>query len=267
MAMITIDEVITPAIAKEYLKLNKANNRKMSIKVVEGYAQDMKSGRWELTHQGIAFNEKGELIDGQHRLSAIVMANVPVVMNVTRGVPASEAGFYVIDRERNRNVKQLIEMSDRVMPHVCADSDAVSIVIRFVRMTGAKINTNNPDRVVEYIIKHEESIKTILSCCGNSHKKGCRIPKTIAAVMLLALYRGERPMDLAAFAKTYTTFEIDVNASYNYKVALRLREEMRSNSYSKTNFYMIQNAIYQFIHGKSSQLKSIERYKVLPEDM
>ncbi len=45
-------------------------------------ARDMKAGRFACTHQGIAFDTEGRLIDGQHRLWAILEAEMPVRMRV-----------------------------------------------------------------------------------------------------------------------------------------------------------------------------------------
>ena len=84
---------ITPAIAKALLvKTNTKNIRHISSRVVTQYAQDMKTGKWVTTHQGLAFTGEnlvspGQLIDGQHRLAAIVSANVAVEMTVTFGAP------------------------------------------------------------------------------------------------------------------------------------------------------------------------------------
>jgi hypothetical protein len=78
-------ETITPEMAKTYLERN-TKNRRLESRVVERYASDMRANRFDLTHQGIAFYEDGELADGQHRLSAIVKAGVPVKMLVTRGL-------------------------------------------------------------------------------------------------------------------------------------------------------------------------------------
>ncbi|MFM2013317.1 MAG: hypothetical protein RLZZ396_2101 [Planctomycetota bacterium] len=78
-------ELITPEMAKVYLERN-TKNRRLEGRVVDRYASDMVAGRFDLTHQGIGFYETGDLADGQHRLSAIVKANVPVRMMVTRGL-------------------------------------------------------------------------------------------------------------------------------------------------------------------------------------
>lgn len=49
-------------------------NRPQVSGAVPVLAQDMLEGRWYFSHQGIAFNVKGELIDGQHRLTAFLAA-------------------------------------------------------------------------------------------------------------------------------------------------------------------------------------------------
>ena len=78
-------ETITPEMAKKYLMFN-TSNRALRKSLVSMYAKDMREGNWKLTHQGIAFNCDGTLLDGQHRLSAIIEAGVPVQMMVARGV-------------------------------------------------------------------------------------------------------------------------------------------------------------------------------------
>jgi hypothetical protein len=81
-------EMITPQIALEILDGN-TRNRKLRQSVVDRYAAEMKAGRWLETHQGIAINCDGTLLDGQHRLAAIVESGVSQKMVVTRGVSAS----------------------------------------------------------------------------------------------------------------------------------------------------------------------------------
>lgn len=100
---------IGPDKATEFLKRNKTN-RPLRAKVVEQYALDMKKGHWLPNHQGIAFDTSGNLIDGQHRLEAIKLANVTVKILVTTGLPVSaENGLTIftmdtVDRGKLRTV-------------------------------------------------------------------------------------------------------------------------------------------------------------------
>lgn len=102
---------ITPEIAKKWLGQNTASNRKVSKRTVEAYAREMKAGRWHTTHQGIAFNQAGELIDGQHRLNAILLAEVPIEMYVYTGLPVEYNA--PIDQGYNRRVDQILGISSR----------------------------------------------------------------------------------------------------------------------------------------------------------
>ena len=95
-------ELITPDMARTYLERN-ARNRPVTKNTVETYAQAMRQGKWRRTHQGIAFGADGNLYDGQHRLSAIVMANVPVNLLVTRGLPPEAREEIDTGRRRTAN--------------------------------------------------------------------------------------------------------------------------------------------------------------------
>lgn len=68
---------VTPELAREYLKHNESNRSLRRTRILQ-YAHDMKEGKWNLTGQGITFGKDGNLLDGQHRLHAVVFANVPV---------------------------------------------------------------------------------------------------------------------------------------------------------------------------------------------
>lgn len=74
---------VTPDQATEWLD-KAAKNRKINNRRVAMYAAAMKRGDWMLTNQGIAIDEFEMLIDGQHRLRAIVEADLPVELLVIR---------------------------------------------------------------------------------------------------------------------------------------------------------------------------------------
>lgn len=73
---------ITPKLAEAWLKHN-VKNRKLKDDSGNLYARDIKNGNWLVTHQGVAFNDRHELIDGQHRFEAVIRAGKPAVMMVT----------------------------------------------------------------------------------------------------------------------------------------------------------------------------------------
>jgi hypothetical protein len=84
--MYFVHEIVSPAMALAMLAGN-VGNRQIRRAVVAQMAQDMRNGAWVLTHQGVAFAPDGRLLDGQHRLHAVVAAGVSVPMTVARNVP------------------------------------------------------------------------------------------------------------------------------------------------------------------------------------
>lgn len=105
---------VTPDMAARWLKTNFVN-RPISDDTVMAYARDMATGRWQATHQGIAFNDRDELIDGQHRLFAVVKCGKTIRMMVTFGLPSKIAGAEMttmdcVDRGRTRSVADQLKI-------------------------------------------------------------------------------------------------------------------------------------------------------------
>lgn len=70
-------------------KLLTANhkNRHLSANHVAFFENLLRSHKFITTHQGIAISEKGETLDGQHRLQAIKNTGISASILVVRGVP------------------------------------------------------------------------------------------------------------------------------------------------------------------------------------
>jgi hypothetical protein len=98
-------QTITPKKATEYLEQNTAN-RPLSTRTVREFAAAMRRGEWQVTHQGIAFDTNGTLVDGQHRLAAIIEADMPVELTVFTEV--AEGAFDVLDTGKRRNAADVL---------------------------------------------------------------------------------------------------------------------------------------------------------------
>jgi len=100
-------EIITKEIAEIYLKKNNGN-RILRDKIVNYYADQMKRGQWMLTGQGISFDEKGNLIDGQHRLAAIVKSGISQEMLIIENV--KKETFSVYDTGKLRSTGDILKI-------------------------------------------------------------------------------------------------------------------------------------------------------------
>lgn len=94
---------IAPAMAKMLLR-NNTMNRPLSPTLVQYYAADMRADKWLVTGDTIKVASDGTVLDGQHRLAAIIEAGKPVDMLVAYHV--SKEVMPVIDVGKSRTVSQ-----------------------------------------------------------------------------------------------------------------------------------------------------------------
>lgn len=92
-------EVVTPQVAAEWL-LHNNSNRRLDERRVKVYEKVIREGLWKVNGDAIRFDSEGNLVDGQHRLQAIVKSGCPVETFVTRGL--DKEVFPTIDNGKSR---------------------------------------------------------------------------------------------------------------------------------------------------------------------
>lgn len=76
---------VTPEVAERWLDGN-TSNRTVRIAAVNQYATDMVAGRWTPNNDAICFAPDGTLLNGQHRLHAVVRSGKTVTFAVMRNI-------------------------------------------------------------------------------------------------------------------------------------------------------------------------------------
>lgn len=104
-------ETVTPEIARELLK-NNTRNRKVREAHVDFLASEMANGRWHPTSETIGISEEGQIVDGQHRLLAILQSGCTLELWVARDVPMSAQDY--TDVGCSRTVADQLHLSDGV---------------------------------------------------------------------------------------------------------------------------------------------------------
>lgn len=100
---------VTPVMAKEWLNRN-THNRPMRAQKVAEFARDIQAGNWAMNGETIKFDTNGVLLDGQHRLSAIVKADTPVDLLVVTGLDA--ATQHTMDAGAKRTTADAFKLTD-----------------------------------------------------------------------------------------------------------------------------------------------------------
>ena len=99
---------VTPDIAETYLA-NNGHNRPLNRNRVASLSAAMQSGDWRLNGETIILSETGKLLDGQHRLKAVVHYGKPVDLLVARGAP--DDSFITIDTGKTRSTGDILHMT------------------------------------------------------------------------------------------------------------------------------------------------------------
>lgn len=98
---------MTPKWASQILEHN-THNRSARPTMVRRIARDIACGRWQLTPQTVSIASNGKLLDGQHRLMAVVQAGEPVPMMLATDCPFE--CFTAIDTGQSRSPGDILKI-------------------------------------------------------------------------------------------------------------------------------------------------------------
>ena len=94
--------LVTKEIAIRFLGANYEKQRSLNNITVRKYARDMREGRWnERIIEPIHITKNGKLVNGQHRLEAVVLADKPILMYFQLDLEESDFAFMDIGKKRN----------------------------------------------------------------------------------------------------------------------------------------------------------------------
>lgn len=99
---------VTPELAAHWLAGNTVN-RNLRNRIVDMYARDMAAGDWRVTGESIKLSRDGRLLDGQHRLSAVIKSGCTIQMYVVSGL--DDDAQKVMDSGVQRNAGDALTMA------------------------------------------------------------------------------------------------------------------------------------------------------------
>ena len=181
-------ELVTPAMASNYLKHNEHNPRKSTNRnQIEAYARDMAAGKWFANGEPIVFDANGDLKDGQHRLMAIVKANVPVYMFVIRGVDPEYTTF---DYGMLRRMSQELGVSRNV-----------EVIANLIVSNAYAIKKPSKGIVRDYMIHHQEMINRAISLSQIGGTKSIGLKRDVYVAIYLMMRCGEDASEIEQFMR------------------------------------------------------------------
>jgi hypothetical protein len=238
---------VTPDQAIQWLEGN-THNRPVNQAHVYRLAREIKAGRWRLTHQGIAFDTDGLLIDGQHRLWAVVEAKLPVVTRVYFN--ESPDNRLVLDSGQRRSNLDILLMTDRV-------TDVTDKHLATLRslLTGSSTRSlrMTPGEEGDQYDLHKQAVEFAVRHLGTTSTKGLATA-TIRAVVARAFYSADHAR-LAHFCDVLksgmSTGEMDASIILLRDYLIRTREAGRNESVRRLRYAKTQWALSAFLKGKT----------------
>lgn len=132
---------VTPEIAAQWLETINTNNRPVRESRVNRYARDMVRGDWTPNGDTIKLARDGTLLDGQHRLWAIVMSNTTQPMLVATNV--DPMAMRTIDTGAPRTFADVLRIrSANHMPYLTNVPALLRLLIWYERTGGNSTDMN-----------------------------------------------------------------------------------------------------------------------------
>ena len=140
-------QLVTPELAKIYLSTNEKNRSVKERKLIR-FANDIMLGKWkEDTGETIKFSKCGKLIDGQHRLLAVIKANKPIDIHISEGHEYSI--FDVLDTGTSRSVSDAFSIAGIKMANTIPSIIATYNWLKNGSMTSRVDNSKSSSQILE----------------------------------------------------------------------------------------------------------------------
>lgn len=149
---------INPDIAELWLSKFNGTNRPLIENHSKELARRMSADQWRLNGETIKFNQKGEMIDGQHRCRAIVIHSKPVEIEVRFGLGNI---FETLDEGKKRSPGDVLAIEGT--SHYTNIAAAIGFIVRHNNgnnVVGSRMKSKISNRdVLDFYHKHAEKLE------------------------------------------------------------------------------------------------------------
>jgi ribosomal protein L20 len=252
-------EFITPDRARELMERNLERNRTLRKLWVSSLAAAIRSGEFLPTHQGIALDENHDMIDGQHRLQAIIEADIGCWLLVARNVPKN--AVVAMDLHARRAPHDQIKIMSDNLDFIPDNKDVA--IARMMKSGGAKNGDARIDpetsllttnQIHHFLINHWQAIRFSRQFYATAPNSA-----PIRAAVARAYYYMDREK-LSRFMQVLATQLADnpsEHAAVNFRKwcdDLKNAHIVQGGRTSRADLYMITiSAIHAFFKGQTGR--------------
>ncbi len=245
-------KIITPSEASHMLKQNKMN-RPLKIGPIQFLKKEIESGRFVYNGQAICFTEDGELLNGQHRLTACVESDIPIDVEVLYGIPKS--AFITMDTGTPRSSGDIFHINN--ITNSRTKASITGLIVNKVglgkRSVGRASMKYSNEFILEYYINNSSAIDDCYYTIDMCYRKNKILPRNFASAMAFLLSPEPHKDGIAFIRQIYTGVkETESN------IPILIRERLIKDQFSKTSTLatdkkrnMIINGFRSYSQGKT----------------
>jgi len=234
---------VTPEIASEWLWRNEGN-REISNNLVTKYASDIAEGHFTLNPDAIAINERGNLCNGQHRLSAIVRSGVPADCFVVLDFPVTKEDFLNFDSGKNRTIRDRVYLSGHDIPKCVIDFAGLYLRLKYNN------HLSTASQRLDFIDANATHIEWMMKVARLNGRGNTRFPMLFMVALMDAHLCGAKDKAIEAFIRAYVYNEVEDMPEYYPRHAIELRQsriahrpDKNSINVAKSRFNAFENKL------------------------
>lgn len=200
---------VTPQLAEEWLALN-TNNRTFRKKQIAYLSQSLSSEGGIFSTDCIAFRDDGTVLNGQHRLKAIVETGISIPCLVLWGLP--DATDTIEDHVAPRQARDLVKTKS---PNIKNVNDKVTIPATYWRLKDMRSDSSwtaarwshdvyTKNFIANYVIENNKKLSWALSLVHNVNADLIFAPRGVYAAAALILAERHKGATEAFFHRVST---------------------------------------------------------------
>ena len=222
-------KTITPDIAKVMLEKN-IGNRPYNKATLRRYVKLMLDGEWGITPDAIGFNVDGFLMNGQHRLKAVVLSGTTQQFFLVEGLPRES--FSYTDEGRKRQAGDILNVGAKVVNYnQTASAIRAYIALKRDRSLNGNMDSAPTNKEVLHVYEaHKDVFDNAIHVAQRCYKKlnflGTKEIGSIYAYLII-----EKQYE-SQFVRNFFE-ELFFNASNNTTITL-LRDRLIKDKMSKS---------------------------------
>lgn len=175
--------MVGPVEAEMLLSINAENQRNYVPSRSEAMARDIQNGNWRVTGESLKISEGDVLMDGQHRLNAIIMSGRKVDIQLCRGLP--ENAFDAMDSGKVRTIADRLQTKGIGGGRAKGSVATAILEYQTKNIGGGALNPTNIEREKTIEMNLQEIVKAIDWSNANLKRIGSNNQSSIFAIFAI----------------------------------------------------------------------------------